>query len=129
MKPEELNDRSGFSLIEALIALAIVGLTMTMGMSLLAQQADVARRTRAHSEAIGIVESTLEAVRGGLISLSSGRVQLPATSIETDALVLWMEVIPLEEPSGLFEVLVEARYVVGPQTLRRGVRTMVWPGP
>ena len=118
--------RRGFSLIEALVALAIVGLTMTVGMSLLAQQSDVARRLRAHQEAMQIVESTLEAVRAGLIPLTSGRLQPPVASTETEALVLWLEVKPRAEPPGLSEVLVEARYVVGPRMLRRGVRTMVW---
>lgn len=119
----------GSSLIEALVALAIVTLVMTIGMSLLAQQSDVTRRLRAHREAMQIVESTLEAVRAGLIPLTSGRLQLPVTSTETDALVLWLEVSPREAPPGLAEVLVEARYVVGPRTLHRGVRTMVWRSP
>ena len=121
--------RRGFSLIEALIALAIVALTMTVGMALLAQESDIARRQRAHQEAIQIVESTLEAVRGGLIPLASGRIQLPVASTETDAMVLWLEVSPRESPPDLAEVLVEARYVVGSQTLRREVRTMVWGSP
>ena len=126
---KHVESRRGFSLIEALIALTIVALTMTVGMALLAQQADSARRLRAHHEAMQIVESTLEAVRGGLIPLTSGRLQLPVSSTETDAMVLWLEVTPRTEPPGLSEVLVEARYVVGPHTLRRGVRTMVWGSP
>jgi type II secretion system protein I len=124
-----VNRHRGFSLIEVLVALAIVGLTMTIGMSLLAQQSEVARRMRAHHEAMRIVESTLEAVRAGLIPLTSGRLEAPADSTETDALVLWMEVSPRSETPGLSEVLVEARYVVGQRTLRRGVRTMVWRSP
>ncbi len=124
-----VKPRRGFSLIEALVALAIVALTMTVGMSLLAQQSGIARRVRAHQEAMQLVESALEGVRAGEYPLTSGRIQLPADSIETDALVLWMEVIPRAEPPQLFEVLVEARYVVGPRTLRRGVRTMVWRSP
>lgn len=124
-----LDRQRGFSLIEALVALAIVGLTMTVGMSLLAQESDLARRLRAHREAMQIIESTLEAVRAGLIPLTSGRLQLPVASTQTDALVLWLEVRPRTEPPGLSEVLVEARYVVGSQTLRRGVWTMVWRLP
>ena len=127
--PNRADRRRGFSLIEALIALAIVGLTMTVGMSLLAQQSAVARRLRAHREAIGIVESTLEAVRAGFVPLTSGRLQLPVVSTESDALVLWLEVSPRAEPPELSEVLVEARYVVGPLTLKRRVRTMVWRSP
>lgn len=123
------DPRRGFSLIEVLIALAIVALTMTVGMALLAQESDIARRQLAHQEAIQIVESTLEAVRGGLIPLADGRIQLPVISTETDAMVLWLEVTPRASPPGLTEVLVEARYVVGPRTLRREVRTMVWGTP
>ena len=119
----------GSSLIETLVALAIVTLTMTVGMSLLAQQSDVTRRQRAHQEAMQIVESALEGVRAGLIPLASGRIELPVTSTETDALTLWLEVHPREAPPELAEVLVEARYVVGPWTLQRAVRTMVWKSP
>jgi prepilin-type N-terminal cleavage/methylation domain-containing protein len=120
------GEEPGFSLVETLIALAIVALVMTVGMSLLAQQSGVVRRQEAHQEAMRIIESTLEGVRGGLVPLISGRQQVPVTSTQTDALVLWMEVTPRDEPPNLFEVSVEARYVVGSQTLRRGVKTMVW---
>jgi len=126
---KRLDRLRGFSLIEALVALAIVGVILTVGMSLLAQESAVARRLRAHQEVMQIIESTLEAVRAGLIPLTSGRLELPVASTETDALVLWMQVTPRAEPPDLSEVLVEARYVVGPQTLRRRVRTMVWRSP
>ena len=70
---KRVDRQLGSSLIEALVTLAIVTLIMTVGMSLLAQQSDVVRRLRAHREAMQIVESTLEAVRAGLIPLTSGR--------------------------------------------------------
>ena len=119
----------GASLFEALIALALVTVVMTVGMSLLAQESDANRRVRAHREAMQFVESTLEGVRAGVIPLATGRVELPVNPNEADALTLWLEVIPRTDPPALSEILVEARYVVGPWTLRREVRTMMWGTP
>lgn len=124
-----MRARRGFSLIEALIALAIVALTLTLGMSLLAQQAGISSRARAHREALRLVESTLEAVRGGALPLTSGRVQLPVASQEAEAMTLWMEVQPRQGQPGLSDLLVEARYVVKGRALRRQVRTLVWGVP
>ena len=123
------NQVKGFSLIEALIALAIVTLIMTVGMALLAQQSGIGRRVAAHQEALRLIESTLEAVRADQLPLTSGRVELAATATESDVLTLWLEVAPSSRAPGLFEVQVEARYVVGVRTLRRSVRTMVWRSP
>ena len=121
--------RCGFSLIETLVALAIVALTMTIGMSLLAQQTGITRRVQAHHEALRIVESTLESVRAGAVPLSSGRVELPVETVHSDAMTVWLEVLPRAEPAGLHEVTIEARYVVKRRTLRRSVRTLVWGSP
>ena len=51
---------------------------------------------------------------------------MPAEPDDSDALVIWLEVELMMDPPGLAEVLVEARYVVGDRTMRRGIRTMVW---
>ena len=124
-----VNRERGFSLIEALVALAITAVTMTVGMSLLAQQSDANRRVRAHLEATRAIETTLENLRAMVIPLASGPIELPESPTEAEALVVWLEVSHKAEPPGLAEVLVEARYVVGPRTLRRGIRTMVWRSP
>ena len=121
--------RGGASLIEALVALALVTVTMTVGMALLAQESAATRRVKAHQEAMAIVETTIESVRAGVTPMASGRVELPVTWTEADAMTLWLEVTPRDQPPELSEVVVEARYVVGPFTLRRSVRTMVWGAP
>jgi prepilin-type N-terminal cleavage/methylation domain-containing protein len=124
-----LDTSHGFSLIEALIALAIVALIMTGGMSLIAQQSGILQRARAHQEALEVIETTLEAIRAGQLVVTSGRVRLPVTTTEADALVLWLEVNRRPDMPDLAEVLVEARYVVGSHTLHRKVRTMTWGAP
>jgi type II secretory pathway pseudopilin PulG len=124
-----LGQRQGFSLVEALVALAITALTMTVGMALLARQSDVSRRVRAHLEATQAIESTLESLRAGVIPLASGPVTLPTESSRSEALVVWLEVEHKADPPGLAEVLVEARYVVGTRTMQRSIRTMVWRAP
>ena len=119
----------GFSLIEALVALAVVTLTMTVGMALLAQESEVSRRVEAHQEAVRAIEAALEGIRAGAVPLASGPVEVPMAAAESEAMLVWLEVTPKAKPAGLIEVVVEARYVVGLRTLRRAVRTMVWVSP
>ncbi len=120
--------QKGFSLVEAMVALAITALTMTLGMSLLAQQTDVSRRVRAHQEATKAIETTIEDLRAGVIPLADGPVEARARAAESEALVVWLEVEPMAS-AGLTEVAVEARYVVGQRALQRKIRTMVWSAP
>lgn len=111
------------------MALTIVTLTMTVGMSLLAQQSDITRRLRAHQEAMRAIETSLEGIRAGVVPLVNGPVGLAAGPTEAEALVVWLDVTPAAKPPGLAEVVVEARYAVGTQTLTRSVKTMVWGSP
>jgi prepilin-type N-terminal cleavage/methylation domain-containing protein len=62
MSPPERSDR-GFSLIEALIALTIVGLTAVAGLSAFAAQLRAAERTRTALEAQSLAEEQLARLR------------------------------------------------------------------
>jgi len=63
---------SGFSLIEVLIALTLLGIALLLGMDLVLQTPRVVRRLDGEREAFRAMESTMEAVRAGVILLKSG---------------------------------------------------------
>ncbi len=60
---------NGFTLIEALVALTILGVALLLGMQLLIQTPRIIRRIDAERQAFRALEATLEGVRGGSVSL------------------------------------------------------------
>ena len=114
----------GFSLLETLIALTILGIALLLGMSLLLQQPRVVRRLDAQRRALAELESTMEALRSGAIPLQSARLG-PS---DTPAVVI--DVSPAEGPPGLYQVSLRAIYLVEGRTLERTLDTLIWsPGP
>jgi prepilin-type N-terminal cleavage/methylation domain-containing protein len=102
----------GFSLIETLIALAILGTALLLGAALLLQHPRVLRRLDAQREAYRAIESTLEAVRAGALPLQSLELDGFVTSTGKQAsedLKLSMVVRPGDLP-GLYHVTLVARY-------------------
>lgn len=121
---------AGFSLIETLVALSLVGVALLLTMSLIFQEPRALRRIAAHEEALRALEVTLEAVRAGS-AVPPGREQValealyqPEEPAATD-LRVWTE-RDGTLPGGLFHLTLTARYRVGPQRFQRTVETMVW---
>lgn len=121
------SSQSGFSLLEVLVALAILGVALLMGMSLLLQAPRVQRRLDARRDAMLAAESTLELIRAGAVPLLAGRIDAPAAAgVELPSgTALWLDVVPVS-PAGLYEVKVEVRYVVQGQVRDVDLETMVW---
>lgn len=122
----------GFSLVETLIALTILGVALLLGMSLLLQQPRVVSRLDAQRRALAELESTLEALRSGAIPLQSARLgpsSSPSnTPSNTPAVVIGVS--PAEGPPGLYEVSLRAIYLVEGRTRERTLETLIWsPGP
>lgn len=119
-----MRARRGFSLVETLIALTILGTALLLGMSLVLQQPRVARRLDAQRRALAELESTMEALRSGAIPLESGRLG------PSDAPAVVIDVSPAAGPPGLYEVSLRAVYLVEGQTRERTLDTLIWsPGP
>lgn len=124
--------RGGFSLLEALVALVLIGLALLFTMSLLAQQPQIERRLTAHSEVLQVLGDLHETIRAGM-RLSIGEQRLEWQSIydaapvlaAADNLVVWSTVERLE-PEGLYRVQLKARYFVGHRTFDHVLETMVW---
>lgn len=120
---------SGFSLVEALVALAILALVLLLGFGLLWQQRRLLVRLEARETAEQAVAEALEVLRAGTLPLVSGPVPVSATSPsveESDGLWVVVRVVPAEPPAGLYRGQVLARCTVRGQTVIRTVDTQFW---
>jgi prepilin-type N-terminal cleavage/methylation domain-containing protein len=121
----------GFSLLEVLVALAILGVAILLAMALVLQNPRIVRRTDAERQAFRAMESSLEAVRAGVIPLQTSTLDGFVTSVGTPApkdLSIEMQVVPTELP-GLFDVSLAASYRIEQRTHVKRLRTMVWSPP
>ena len=129
-RPAE-SAHSGFSLLEVLVALAILGVALLLGMALVLENPRIVRRMDGERQAFRALESTMEAVRAGAIPLQTSKLDAFVTAVGTPApkdLSIEMLVEPAGLP-GLFEVSLSARYRVAQQRFVKRLRTMVWSPP
>jgi prepilin-type N-terminal cleavage/methylation domain-containing protein len=121
----------GFSLVETLIALAILGIALLLGLSLLLQQPRIALRLDGERQAYRAIEATLESVRAGLIPLQTAEFQSFVTAAGGPApadLKLSMDVQPAGSP-GLYQITLRVRYQVAGFPHEKSVDTLVWQPP
>jgi prepilin-type N-terminal cleavage/methylation domain-containing protein len=131
IRRSSLRRLRGFSLIEVLIALAVLGVALLMGLALVLQHPRIVKRTDGERQAYRALESTLEAVRAGAVPLASSRLDGFATAVGTPApkdLTVWMEVAPTELP-GLYQVALRATYTVLREKHEKRLQTLVWRPP
>ena len=118
----------GFSLAECVAALAVLGLTLLISWSVVGRGPLAARRLAARRATVEAAQNALEGVRSGLLPLESGPIRLPEGLALTSASVkpeVTLVVKPAQ-PSGLYEVEVEARLADRGTTVRRKLATFVW---
>jgi prepilin-type N-terminal cleavage/methylation domain-containing protein len=123
---------SGFSLLETLVALTLIGMVLLFTLSILAHEARIERTSAAHDEALDILDTVHEAIRAGLpLSVGSELVDWtalydpPRETTVAEHLTIAAEVRALSPP-GLYHVVLTARYAVGPRPFERHLETMVW---
>jgi prepilin-type N-terminal cleavage/methylation domain-containing protein len=119
--------RRGFSLVEAVAALAVFGFAVVVASSFLDVQMSAARRLEARADLVRAAETLLESVRGGVMPLTSGDVDLsdefqPMSSIRVRTK---LQVISRPQPD-LYEVRVEARAMVRSEEMVVSITTQVW---
>ena len=123
--------QSGFSLVEVLIALVLVGTALLMGMGLALQNPRIVRRIDSERQAFRAMESTLEAVRSGAVPLKPAELDGFVTAVGTPApkgLKIYMQVEKTATP-GLFQVTLRASYEVDKKPVEKFLRTLVWRPP
>ena len=117
----------GYSLLEALAAIAIVGMALLVSTNALQTHARLARRAEIQQEMLRSAEDALESVRGGEVALEEAPLQL---SSEADGLrkravhtIVRIDALDIE---GLYEVTVRSRAHFVDEPMEFELRTMVW---
>ena len=122
------STQRGASLLEALVALALVGVALLMGMALYAQQRRIEQRLAAQRDADRALASVLEAARAGLPLVSGPLDAAPFVGSAAAPPALTLAVEPDDaDPSGrLLRVRVIAVYTVAGHPFRRTLESLVW---
>jgi prepilin-type N-terminal cleavage/methylation domain-containing protein len=153
--PRGSRRQSGFSLIEVLIALTLLGIALLLGMDLVLQNPRVVRRLDGERQAFRAMESAMEAVRAGVIPLGNSESCPNAESLSnTEACpngdscpnelckivtAVWpstpknrfmvsMEVATPTLP-GLYPVTLTAQYSAVGHKYTKKLHTMIWAPP
>ena len=125
--PEGARAESGFSLVEAMVALALILAALVMSMAFLAEQPRLIRRLDARERADRAIEATFETLRARELRLASGPPQWwVAPPPEAVSVMLDLDVEEEESLDGLYRVTVTATYVLEEQARQRSVTSMVW---
>jgi prepilin-type N-terminal cleavage/methylation domain-containing protein len=128
---------SGFTLIEALVALTLLGVALLLGMQLLIQTPRIIHRIDAERQAFRALEATLEGVRAGVIALRApdGKPDQELSDFYTAAgppprkpddldLKVFMHVEPADLP-GLCHVTLTAHYLALKVDHKQQLETLV----
>ena len=132
-RSEKRRSQRGFSLLETLVALSLLGVAMLMTLSLMFQEPRVVRRLTAHEQVLRALEETLEGIRAGrIVQVGQHRVDpeawsSPAAPVAQD-LSMWT-VREEESASGLYRLSLMARYRVDGRWFDRTIETKGWSPP
>ncbi|MBD3853572.1 MAG: type II secretion system protein [Acidobacteria bacterium] len=117
----------GFSLVEAVAALAVFGFAVVVASSFLDVQMSAARRLEARADLVRAAETLLESVRGGVMPLTSGDVDLSNEFQPMSSIRVRTKLQVISRPlSDLYEVRVEARAMVRSEEMVVSITTQVW---
>jgi len=123
--------QGGFTLLEALIALVLLGVALLLGMELVLQNPRMVRRMDGERQAFRAMEATLESVRAGAIPLITADLGSYSTAVGKPArhdLAISMQVDPTDVP-GLYQVTLQARYTADKRKVQKELQTKVWSPP
>jgi len=115
-----VSSQRGFSLVEALVALLIVGVVLLATLGFFWQQRAATRRLRAHRAAEVALESSWERLRSGELPLVPGPIAAGTPEAPTVALTL-----APGELSGTLRVQLTALYESDGEPFRRTLSALV----
>jgi prepilin-type N-terminal cleavage/methylation domain-containing protein len=123
----QLEGHSGYSLLEVVIALALVGIALLVASNALQAHAMAAKRLEVRGELLRSAENVLESLRGRSIPLHAGSVELENPPGWTPGLAVFC-FIELEETElpGLYLVRVRARASLRGRPEELDLTTMIW---
>jgi prepilin-type N-terminal cleavage/methylation domain-containing protein len=117
----------GFSLLEAVAALALFGMAIVVAAGFLDAHMSAARRLEARGDLVRAAEVVLESLRGEALPLTGGAIdlsdQFPGRS---SAQVSTRVRVTPRNLTGLYEVRVEARTVIRSEEMVVTVTTQMW---
>lgn len=121
--PSRAGRPNGFTLLEAMVALAILGVALLLGMALVIQLPRDVRRLDAERQAMRAMEATLEAMRAGTLPVKtceptseppcvlSGFITVSDTTAVRDPKIE-IDVVATQTLPGLCQVTLTAHYSV-----------------
>ncbi len=122
--PADRRER-GFSLLESIVALALIGTAILIGTNLLSSLVRSSTRVQAGSEMLRELEAASEMIRGGLVPLASGIVLTAGSSDRFPDLTV-TAVVERGAVPGLYDVTLRARCTVAHHPDARVLVTRVW---
>jgi prepilin-type N-terminal cleavage/methylation domain-containing protein len=107
-RPPNASSQRGYSLLETLVALFVFGLALLVAASAITAQAGLTRRLQVRQQLLQTAEAVLESLRGGVLPLESGRVDLGSEfrGSSREGSHSSVTVIGLE-PDGLYDIEVQ----------------------
>lgn len=112
--PSRAGRPHGFTLLEAVVALAILGVALLLGMALVIQLPRDVRRLDAEREAMHAMEASLEAMRAGVLPIEPSKLERLITVSDTRVVrELTIDVTrATTTTAGLCQVTLTANYTV-----------------
>jgi type II secretory pathway pseudopilin PulG len=129
---------AGYALLEALVAIAVVGVALLFLTGLLQHELRLDQRAREQQLALRALESALEGVRAGALPIDEPHQVYDAPDLPFVALPagkgsrLWVDVskAPAASPlPDLYDVIATVRFRHGPHLVERSLGTRVWMVP
>ena len=117
----------GFTLIEALAALAIFAISVLVAAAFLQAHVQAARRLEVRSALVHITETTLEEIRGGLRPMASANLDRgPELGLAPGAAIRTSIKVDGGGVTDLYHVVVTSRSAAAGEPMEISIETMVW---